>query len=59
MLQPRIKRTVYEHPLTGDKAEGQAILVRPINREHGQLERWEVRFIGDRQTCERWIKKED
>ena len=49
---------IYEDPLTCEKPEGNAQLIRKI-KEDKTFEYWEVSFVGDPYgTCRRKIKKE-
>jgi hypothetical protein len=47
--------TIYEDPITCQKSEGKAKLVRRIMVD-GDLEYWEVESLGEH--FRRWIKKE-
>jgi hypothetical protein len=47
---------VYEDPITKQKPEGKATLVRFLDRDDREIgERWMVRFIGDREVYARWV----
>ena len=50
---------IYEDPITEKRPEGKARLVRRLNADHEggmTLERWLVRFEGDAQDFERWVR---
>lgn len=50
---------IYEDPITKQKEEGVAKLVTKIEgSDHGELERWTVRFVMDGYECDRWIDVE-
>ena len=50
--------TIYEDPVTENKVEGHAKLIKPIRVSDPELEYWEVEFPDDynRRTY-RWIKR--
>ncbi len=51
--------TIYQDPITCKKEEGKAELIKcHISREHDQTEYWEVIFVDEDITYNRWINKE-
>lgn len=49
--------TIYENPLTKEKPEGRAKLVKKIC-DDVDMEYWQVQFLpGERNNYTRWIKK--
>ena len=50
--------TIYEDPLTCQKAEGKGRLIQKL-QDNGEMEYWCVAFLsGDRDQANRWIRKE-
>jgi hypothetical protein len=45
--------TIYQDPITKQKPEGKAKLVKQISTAEGGLERWTVQFVSDGFVCER------
>lgn len=50
---------VYEDPITKQKPEGMATLLKKLEGGFDGLERWRVRFVNDRYQgpFERWIQE--
>ena len=48
--------TIFEDPLTKQKAEGEALLIKQVMDDRFQ-ELWLVSFQADQRKCYRWIKK--
>mgnify|MGYP001466248638 CR=1 FL=1 len=59
MLQRGQKITVFQDPLTCKTPEGDARLIQFIEKYHDGLERWQVRFLGEKEKFERLIDPEN
>lgn len=56
MLEKGDRVTIYEDPVTCEKPEGIAVLVRQLNSDDGDgLERWEVIFDDEHEAYARTI----
>lgn len=51
--------TVYEDPITRQKPEGIARLIRDAEFQDEDLSSWDVRFHGDDAVVRRWVRAED
>ena len=47
---------VYEDPLTEQKPEGEAVLLKRQDFCLNGMERWQVRFVSDGFVCDRNVK---
>lgn len=51
--------TIFEDPITEQKEEGKARLIKKYREDHGQLECWKVKFLSDGFIADRNILKKE
>ncbi len=49
---------IYQDPLTCNKPEGKAVLIKNNENETEHMEYWDVKFLSDGFKCGRMINKE-